>query len=205
MMRARPGSGAHSRQLRRRRARVCRRVRRWVLWPREARSSPGRDRRHCWRLPGSLRVASTAVPGAVGKGWDGGRNARLPARATAGRRRFWFSAQQVLTRAGRGRCRVRAAARRSRKVAMSGLKARLTDAGYGLGWSVVCRLPESWAQSVFRFFAGLAWRRGRGVQVLEGNLRRVIGSQAPGGRCGPHTRGRCARMRATGSRYSGCR
>jgi len=27
-----------------------------------------------------------------------------------------------------------------------GLKDRLTDAGYGLGWSVVCRLPESWAQ-----------------------------------------------------------
>jgi lauroyl/myristoyl acyltransferase len=65
---------------------------------------------------------------------------------------------------------------------MPGLKDRLTDAGYGLGWSVVCRLPESWAQSAFRFFAGLAWRRqGRGVQVLEGNLRRVIGSQAPGG------------------------
>jgi len=65
---------------------------------------------------------------------------------------------------------------------MPGLKDRLTDAGYGLGWSVVCRLPESWAQSAFRFFADLAWRRqGRGVQVLEGNLRRVIGSQAPGG------------------------
>jgi KDO2-lipid IV(A) lauroyltransferase len=65
---------------------------------------------------------------------------------------------------------------------MPGLKDRLTDAGYGLGWSVICRLPESWAQSAFRFSAGLAWRRqGRGVQVLEGNLRRVIGSQAPGG------------------------
>jgi phosphatidylinositol dimannoside acyltransferase len=65
---------------------------------------------------------------------------------------------------------------------MPGLKDRLTDAGYGLGWSVVCRLPESWAQSAFRLFADLAWRRqGPGVQVLEGNLRRVIGSQAPGG------------------------
>src|SRR5262249_13236626 len=65
---------------------------------------------------------------------------------------------------------------------MPGLKDRLTDAGYGLGWSGVCRLPESWAQSAFRFFADLAWRRqGPGVQVLEGNLRRVIGSQAPGG------------------------
>jgi KDO2-lipid IV(A) lauroyltransferase len=65
---------------------------------------------------------------------------------------------------------------------MPGLKDRLADAGYGLGWSVACRLPESWAQRAFRFFADLAWRRqGPGVQVLEGNLRRVIGSGAPGG------------------------
>ena len=65
---------------------------------------------------------------------------------------------------------------------MPGLKDRLSDAGYGLGWSVVCRLPESWARGAFRFFADLAWRRqGPRVQVLEGNLRRVIGSGAPGG------------------------
>ena len=65
---------------------------------------------------------------------------------------------------------------------MPGLKDRLTDAGYGLGWSVVCWLPESWAQGAFRFAADLAWRRrGPGVRVLEGNLRRVIGSGAPGG------------------------
>ena len=65
---------------------------------------------------------------------------------------------------------------------MPGLRDRLTDAGYGLGWSVVCRLPESRAQRGFRFAADRAWRRqGPGVQVLEGNLRRVIGSQAPGG------------------------
>src|SRR5260370_1424765 len=66
---------------------------------------------------------------------------------------------------------------------MPGLKDRLTDAGYALGWLVVCRLPESWAQRAFRFFADLAWRRqGRGVQVLEGNLRRVIGPEAAGGK-----------------------
>jgi phosphatidylinositol dimannoside acyltransferase len=65
---------------------------------------------------------------------------------------------------------------------MPGLKDRLTDAGYGLGWPVVCRLPESWAQNAFRFLADLAWRRrGPRVQVLEGNLRRVIGSEAPSG------------------------
>ena len=34
----------------------------------------------------------------------------------------------------------------------------------------------------FRFAADLAWRRpGAGVQVLEGNLRRVIGAEASGG------------------------
>jgi len=34
----------------------------------------------------------------------------------------------------------------------------------------------------FRFAAGLAWRRqGAEVQVLEGNLRRVIGAEASGG------------------------
>ena len=65
---------------------------------------------------------------------------------------------------------------------MPGLKDRLSDAGYGLGWSVVCRLPESWVHSAFRFVADLAWRRqGPRVQVLEGNLRRVIGSGAPAG------------------------
>jgi hypothetical protein len=40
-----------------------------------------------------------------------------------------------------------------------GLRDRLTDAGYGLGWSVVCRLPESWPQRGFRFAADRAWRR----------------------------------------------
>jgi phosphatidylinositol dimannoside acyltransferase len=65
---------------------------------------------------------------------------------------------------------------------MPGLKDRLTGAGYGLGWRVVCRLPESWAQRASRFSADLAWRRqGPRVRVLEGNLRRVIGSQAPDG------------------------
>ncbi len=65
---------------------------------------------------------------------------------------------------------------------MPPLKDRLTDAGYGLGWSLICRLPESWAKSAFRFAADLAWRRqGRRVRVLEANLRRVIGGEAPDG------------------------
>jgi hypothetical protein len=67
------------------------------------------------------------------------------------------------------------------KVSMPGLKDRLADAGYGLGWSVVCRLPESWTQSAFRLVADRTERRqGTGVQVLEGNLRRVIGAEASG-------------------------
>ena len=65
---------------------------------------------------------------------------------------------------------------------MAGLRERLTGAGYVLGWSVVCRVPESWARTAFRLCADFAWwRRGPKVQVLEGNLRRVIGSQAPCG------------------------
>jgi lauroyl/myristoyl acyltransferase len=59
---------------------------------------------------------------------------------------------------------------------MPGLKDRITDAGYGAGWSLVCRLPEHQAARAFRFFADLAWRRqGPRVQVLEANLARVLG------------------------------
>ncbi len=64
---------------------------------------------------------------------------------------------------------------------MPGLSERLIAAGYGLGWSVVCRLPESWAASAFREAADIAWRRqGPQIQVLEGNLRRVLGPEATG-------------------------
>jgi lauroyl/myristoyl acyltransferase len=123
-------------------------------------------------------------PVLCGKGWDSGCHASLAVRATDDRRllSFSFSGRQVLGCAVLGRSGARAADHRSRKVSMPGLKDRLTDAGYGLGWSVVCRLPESWAQSAFRFSADLAWRRqGPGVQVLEGNLHRVIGVEASGG------------------------
>ncbi len=64
---------------------------------------------------------------------------------------------------------------------MAALKDRLADAAYGLGWSVVYRVPESWPRWVFMRGADLAWRRqGPRVQVLEDNLRRVIGP-APSG------------------------
>jgi phosphatidylinositol dimannoside acyltransferase len=64
---------------------------------------------------------------------------------------------------------------------VTGVKDRLISAGYGLGWSVVCRLPESWAAWAFRAVADIAWRRqGPQVHVLEGNLRRVLGPDATG-------------------------
>ena len=64
---------------------------------------------------------------------------------------------------------------------MTRLKDKITDAGYGAGWSLVCRLPEPWMARAFRFFADLAWRReGPGVQVLEANLVRVLGQDVDG-------------------------
>lgn len=64
---------------------------------------------------------------------------------------------------------------------MSGLTDRLASAGYALGWSAVCRVPEPWAKSAFRAVANIAWRRqGPQVQVLEGNLSRVLGPDADG-------------------------
>ena len=49
------------------------------------------------------------------------------------------------------------------------------SAAFTAGWSLVCRLPESAARALFTFGADIAWRRqGNGVQVLEGNLTRVL-------------------------------
>jgi KDO2-lipid IV(A) lauroyltransferase len=64
---------------------------------------------------------------------------------------------------------------------MAGVKDRLVSLGYGLGWSVVCRVPESWGRWAFGFVADIAWRRqGPQIQVLEANLRRVLGPEASG-------------------------
>jgi len=64
---------------------------------------------------------------------------------------------------------------------VTGLTDRLADAGYALGWSAICRLPESFAKSAFDAVADIAWRRqGPQVQVLEANLRRVLGPDAEG-------------------------
>ncbi len=64
---------------------------------------------------------------------------------------------------------------------MAGLKDKITDAGYGLGWGLVRKLPEALTSRVFQFFADLAWRReGPRVQVLEANLVRVLGPDVDG-------------------------
>jgi len=56
---------------------------------------------------------------------------------------------------------------------------RLHSAAFKAGWSLVCRLPESWARALFSFGADVAWRRqGGGVQVLEGNLVRVLRTES---------------------------
>jgi phosphatidylinositol dimannoside acyltransferase len=56
---------------------------------------------------------------------------------------------------------------------------RLNSAAFRAGWNLVCRLPESWARGLFDFGADVAWRRqGGGVQVLEGNLVRVLRTEA---------------------------
>jgi phosphatidylinositol dimannoside acyltransferase len=61
------------------------------------------------------------------------------------------------------------------------IKDRLQSAAFGAGWSLVCKLPESWARELFTIGADIAWRRqGGGVQVLEGNLLRVLGPHADG-------------------------
>ncbi|HEY3908084.1 MAG TPA: phosphatidylinositol mannoside acyltransferase [Streptosporangiaceae bacterium] len=61
------------------------------------------------------------------------------------------------------------------------MKARLTGVGYAIGWSALCRVPESWAAGAFRNVADIAWRRqGTSVRLLEGNLLRVLGTDADG-------------------------
>jgi lauroyl/myristoyl acyltransferase len=68
------------------------------------------------------------------------------------------------------------------KPAKPSLKGRLVGAAYAFGWSVICRLPESWAARAFGVVADIAWRRqGPRIRVLEGNLRRVLGPGAAGG------------------------
>jgi phosphatidylinositol dimannoside acyltransferase len=58
---------------------------------------------------------------------------------------------------------------------METLRERLVSVAFRAGWSLVCRLPESLARTLFKVGADIAWHReGPGVQILEGNLVRVL-------------------------------
>jgi KDO2-lipid IV(A) lauroyltransferase len=55
------------------------------------------------------------------------------------------------------------------------LSEQLTGWAYQLGWKLICRLPQAWAERAFTLVADIAWRRqGPKVQVLEANLQRVL-------------------------------
>ncbi|MET9660931.1 phosphatidylinositol mannoside acyltransferase [Streptomyces sp. NPDC006510] len=62
----------------------------------------------------------------------------------------------------------------------TGLRDRLTDGLYGLGWSAVRKLPEPVARALFRTIADQVWkRRGKSVLRLESNLARVVPGASP--------------------------
>ncbi|MFJ7198267.1 MULTISPECIES: phosphatidylinositol mannoside acyltransferase [unclassified Streptomyces] len=62
----------------------------------------------------------------------------------------------------------------------TGLRDRLTDGLYGLGWAAVKKLPEPVARTLFRAIADQAWkRRGKSVLRLESNLARVVPEASP--------------------------
>ncbi|GFH38618.1 phosphatidylinositol mannoside acyltransferase [Streptomyces pacificus] len=63
---------------------------------------------------------------------------------------------------------------------MSGIRDRMTDTLYGLGWGTVKRLPDPAAAALGRTIADSVWkRRGRGVLRLEANLARVVPDAGP--------------------------
>jgi len=62
---------------------------------------------------------------------------------------------------------------------MGTYRERIASTAFSAGWNLVCRLPEPVTRAVFNWGADIAWRRqGGGVQVLEGNLLRVLRAQA---------------------------
>ncbi|MFE3148054.1 phosphatidylinositol mannoside acyltransferase [Streptomyces sp. NPDC059218] len=62
----------------------------------------------------------------------------------------------------------------------NGLRDRLTDGLYGLGWGAVKKLPEPVARALFRTIADQVWkRRGKSVLRLESNLARVVPEASP--------------------------
>jgi phosphatidylinositol dimannoside acyltransferase len=65
---------------------------------------------------------------------------------------------------------------------VSRVKERLISAAFGAGWTLMCRMPEPWARAAFMLGADISWwRQGQGVQILEANVRRVVGKDADAG------------------------
>ncbi|MGW0546711.1 phosphatidylinositol mannoside acyltransferase [Streptomyces altiplanensis] len=63
---------------------------------------------------------------------------------------------------------------------MSGVRERLTDTLYGLGWAGVKKLPEPVSAALGRTLADTVWkRRGPSVLRLESNLARVVPDAGP--------------------------
>ena len=64
---------------------------------------------------------------------------------------------------------------------MASLRERVNSLGFSAGWGLVRRLPEGVARALFSLGADIAWsREGGGVQTLEGNLIRVLGTGPDG-------------------------
>lgn len=81
------------------------------------------------------------------------------------------------------------AAAGSPRRALDDIRVRLTDLGFGLGWSAVKSIPEPVADALFRQAADLAFRRGGpSVVQLAKNLRRVLGDAATPGSLAAVTR-----------------
>ena len=73
---------------------------------------------------------------------------------------------------------------------------RLTDLGFGAGWSLAKNLPEPVADRIFRQAADTAFRRrGPSVVQLARNLHRVLGDQSTPGIAGRSRPGRDALVR----------
>ena len=65
---------------------------------------------------------------------------------------------------------------------MSGFADRAVGVAYGVGWSVVRRMPEKSAYAMFDRIADTMWsRQGKDVTRLESNLRRVVGPDVTDG------------------------
>jgi phosphatidylinositol dimannoside acyltransferase len=62
---------------------------------------------------------------------------------------------------------------------METFRDRVSSAAFSIGWGLVRHLPAPVARALFNLGADVAWsRQGGGVQVLEGNLLRVLGTGA---------------------------